>query len=96
MLYEYDFGDSWAHEVRVEKILPADPSSARRAVCLGGARACPPEDCGGIPGYDHLLKVIANPRHPEHGETLEWLGGRFDPAAFDAARVDAALLKLKL
>lgn len=96
MLYEYDFGDSWEHEVRVEKILPVGPGSARRAICLAGARACPPEDCGGIPGYDHLLKVMANPKHPEHGETLEWLGERFDPGAFDAARVDATLLKLKL
>jgi hypothetical protein len=96
MHYEYDFGDSWEHEVRVEKIVPAGPGDARRAACLAGARACPPEDCGGIPGYERLLKVIANPKHPEHGETLEWLGERFDPAAFDPARIDAALGDLKV
>ncbi|MFA5265396.1 MAG: plasmid pRiA4b ORF-3 family protein [Opitutaceae bacterium] len=96
LVYEYDFGDGWEHEVRVEKIVPVGSSNAHRAVCLAGARACPPEDCGGLPGYDHLLKIIANPKHSEHHETLEWLGGTFAPEAFDAARVDASLLKLKL
>ena len=96
LIYEYDFGDGWQHEIRVEKIVPVGLAGAHRAICLAGARACPPEDCGGLPGYDRLLKIIANPKHPEHGETLEWLGDSFDPAAFDAARVDAALLKLKL
>jgi len=89
LLYEYDFGDSWEHEVRVEKILPAPPVGVRKAACLGGARACPPEDCGGIPGYERLLKILANPKHPEHDETLEWIGESPDPATFDSARVDA-------
>jgi hypothetical protein len=71
-------------------------AGARKAICLAGARACPPEDCGGLPGYDRLLKIIASPKHPEHRDTIEWLGERFDPEAFDAARVDAALLKLKV
>jgi hypothetical protein len=96
LLYEYDFGDSWEHEVRVEKILPAPPAGARKAACLGGTRACPPEDCGGIHGYERLLKILANPKHPEHDETLEWIGESPDPATFDSARVDAALRKLKL
>jgi hypothetical protein len=96
LVYEYDFGDGWEHEVRVEKIVPVGSGGVRRAICLAGERACPPEDCGGLPGYDHLLEVMANPKHPERGEMLEWLGEAFDPEAFDAARVDAALLKLKL
>jgi len=96
LVYEYDFGDGWEHEVRVEKIVPVGAGGARKAICLAGARACPPEDCGGLPGYDHLLEVMANPKHPEHGEMLDWLGERFDPEAFDAARVDAALSKLKV
>ena len=96
MLYEYDFGDSWEHEVRVEKILPTEPGCVRRVRLPG---RCPRLSARGLRrqhGYAHLLKVLANPTHPEHGETLEWLGERFDPAAFDAAQVDAVLLKLKL
>jgi hypothetical protein len=59
-IYEYDFGDSWQHEIKIEKILPMD--NQRYPVCLAGKRACPPEDCGGFPGYQHLLFAIAS-RH---------------------------------
>src|SRR4051812_39709169 len=55
--YEYDFGDSWLHEVRVMKILPFDPS-VRLPVCLAGARACPPEDCGSFPGYAEIIRAL--------------------------------------
>jgi hypothetical protein len=72
-IYEYDFGDSWAHEVVVEKTLPADPKK-KYAVCLDGKNACPPEDCGGIWGYYDLLKAVKNPKHKEHQETLDRLG----------------------
>lgn len=63
LIYEYDFGDSWEHEVVVEKTLPN--SGARFATGLAGARAGPPEDCGGIPGYENLVEVMADPEHPE-------------------------------
>ena len=96
LVYDYDFGDGWEHEVRVEKVVPVGGAGTRRAICLAGERACPPEDCGGLPGFDHLLKVMANRKHPEHREMLEWLGERFDPKDFDATRVDADLLKLKI
>jgi len=62
-IYEYDFGDSWVHEVVVEKTLPADPN--KKYVCLHGKNACPPEDCGGIWGYYELLKAVKNPKHKE-------------------------------
>ena len=52
-------------------------------VCIKGKRACPPEDCGGIWGYEDLLEAISNPNHPEHEDMLEWLGGEFDPEEFD-------------
>src|ERR1035438_2680121 len=81
LAYEYDFGDGWEHEVRGEKIVPVRLGGARRGICVAGERACPPEDCGGLPGFDHLLKVMANRKHPEHREMLEWLGERFDPEA---------------
>lgn len=54
---------------------------------MAGARACPPEDCGGPHGYERVLEVIANPADEEHASMLEWLGGAYDPAAFDPARV---------
>src|SRR5437773_1735657 len=56
-IYEYDFGDGWAHEVMAEKVLPPDPDF-KHPICLAGANVCPPEDCGGIPGYYNLLKIL--------------------------------------
>jgi hypothetical protein len=88
--YEYDFGDSWEHEVVVEKILTPDPS-ARYPRCVAGKRACPPEDCGGVWGYANLLEAINDPTQPEHEELLEWVGGSFDPEAFDLEEVNARL-----
>jgi tetratricopeptide (TPR) repeat protein len=88
--YEYDFGDSWEHEILVEKILQAEPG-VRYPVCLAGKRACPPEDCGGIWGYAHLLEVIRDPAHEEHEEMMEWLGGQFDPEEFDLDRLNQRL-----
>jgi pRiA4b ORF-3-like protein len=93
--YEYDFGDSWEHEITVERILPPGSGSATAAVCLDGARACPPEDCGGIWGYVNLLDVLKNPKHPEHKGMKEWIGGTFDAEAFDRAVINFWLGKLK-
>jgi hypothetical protein len=82
--YTYDFGDDWLHKVAVEKVLPADPK-VRYPVCIGGKRACPPEDCGGVWGYEQLRAAISDPNHPQHEEMLEWVGGAFDPEDCDAA-----------
>lgn len=90
LVYEYDFGDDWQHEILVEKALASEPG-ARYPRCLAGKRACPPEDCGGVGGYENLLEIIANPKHEEYKETLEWLGGEFDPEAFDPHDVDKLL-----
>lgn len=84
--YEYDFGDGWEHELTLEAILPRR-AGQKYPVCVDGARACPPEDCGGVYGYETLLTVIQDPGHEEHESTLEWLGGRFDPDRFDPERV---------
>jgi hypothetical protein len=91
--YEYDFGDSWEHELLVEKILPRDEGK-RYPVCLTGKRACPPEDCGGVWGYVSVLEAIHDPEHPEHEEMLEWIGGAFDPEAFNRDEVNVALRHL--
>jgi hypothetical protein len=90
-LYEYDFGDSWEHELIVEKALPPEPG-VRYPVCLAGKRACPPEDCGGVWGYADFVEAMGDPRHPRHGELKEWYAGEFDPEAF---RVDAVNRLLK-
>ena len=84
--YEYDFGDGWEHLVELEAVLPREPG-VTYPVCVKGKRACPPEDCGGTSGYAELLRVVADPGHEEHAETMEWLGGDFDPERFDAAGV---------
>ena len=90
-IYEYDFGDSWRHEVVLKDAV--DPvEGARYPVCTGGARACPPEDCGGVGGYAEFLEAIQDPTHPDHDEMLEWAGGSFDPEAFS---VEAANDRLK-
>jgi len=89
-LYEYDFGDSWTHTLRVEKIIPPEPG-VKYPICLGGKRACPPEDCGGVWGYAEKLEMMDQPNHPEYEELMEWLGSDFDPEAFSVDAVNAAL-----
>lgn len=84
--YEYDFGDCWEHDIILEAILPKDLQS-KYPRCLDGARACPPEDCGGYPGYAQLLKILKNPRHPEFEDTKTWVGDHFQAEKFDAAQV---------
>ena len=93
-LYEYDFGDSWEHELLVEKILPREEGK-RYPLCLTGKRACPPEDCGGMWGYVGFLAAIRDPKHPEHKGMLEWIGGEFDPDVFDLDEVNTELQRLK-
>jgi len=90
--YEYDFGDSWDHQILLEKVVELDSGAV--AVCLGGKRACPPEDCGGVWGYENLLKIMKDPKHPEHEEMSEWAGKDFDPEAFDLEEINAQLAKL--
>jgi len=90
--YEYDFGDSWEHEVMFEGIPPVDPK-AKYPLCVEGERACPPEDCGGVWGYGDFLEAIRNPKHEEHESMLEWVGGRFDPEEFDPKRATKEMKK---
>jgi hypothetical protein len=92
-IYEYDFGDSWRHEVLFEGFPPVDPK-AKYPLCVEGARACPPEDCGGWPGYDNYVAAIADPKHAEHKYMLRWRGP-FDPEAFDAKKATGVMRKVK-
>ena len=84
--YDYDFGDGWEHEILLEGIV-VRRTGEKYPKCLAGARACPPEDCGGIHGYANLLKVVADPTHEEHENMMEWLGGSFSPSAFDPGEI---------
>ena len=89
LVYEYDFGDGWKHDVVLEQVREADPG-CKYPYVLAGKRACPPEDCGGVGGYAYLLAVLADEEHPEHAERAEWIGGSFDPEAFDAGEINRA------
>jgi hypothetical protein len=77
-LYTYDFGDDWRHEVVIERTLPAEPG-AEYPRFVDGERRCPPEDCGGPPGFEAFLEAITDESHPEHAELLEWYGEAYDP-----------------
>jgi hypothetical protein len=93
-LYEYDFGDSWEHEILVEKILPPAPGVGP-PVCLAGKRACPPEDCGGVWGYAEMLDVLQHPNTARYEEITEWLGGEFDAEAFPLDAINADLKRIR-
>jgi hypothetical protein len=84
--YVYDFGDGWEHRVELEETLPRE-ASATYPTCIGGKRACPPEDCGGSGGYEEFLEAINDPNHEEHEELLDWVGGEFDSEHFDPTEV---------
>jgi len=93
-IYEYDFGDSWEHVLLVEKVLPPE-EGVQYPICTKGRRACPPEDVGGIWGYEEFLEAIQDPDHPEHEEYLEWIGDEFDPEEFDLDAINERLRMLK-
>ncbi|MBI9070868.1 MAG: plasmid pRiA4b ORF-3 family protein [Melioribacteraceae bacterium] len=84
--YEYDFGDSWIHTVKLEKTLKATIAE-KYPICIAGKMACPPEDCGGIGGYYHLLSVLSDPNNEDYTGMIEWLGGEFNPEIFDSKDV---------
>lgn len=92
--FDYDFGDGWVHEVAIEEITWPD-EGLTFAVCVDGENACPPEDVGGVAGYAGFLEAIADPEHEEHEEYLEWVGGAFDPAAFDVGAANAACQRIR-
>ena len=92
--YEYDFGDCWDHLVEIERA-GRYPIGIKFGVCLDGANACPPEDCGGTDGYANLLEALADPAHDDHKMLARWIGGRFDATAFDLMLTNAALQRIR-
>ena len=91
ILYEYDFGDDWLHEVILEKVTPFE--GTMKIHCTKGVGTCPPEDCGGIHGYYHMLEVLRNENNPEYDDILEWLGEELDPNYFELAETNEMLDK---
>jgi len=89
IIYEYDFGDGWEHIV---ELLEISEKKIKFPKCLDGGNACPPEDCGGVPGYENLLEVISDPENEEYEDMIEWLGGEFEPSHFN---VDEANKRVK-
>jgi len=87
--YEYDFGDNWQHKVLLEGCLKAE-KSGRHPLCIERERNCPPEDVGGVWGYAEFLEAIADPKHDQHYDFVEWAGD-FDPEEFDAAKATKAM-----
>jgi Plasmid pRiA4b ORF-3-like protein len=88
--YVYDFGDHWEVEVKVERVLPPD-SRAPFAFVIEGARAFPPEDSGGVAGYEEFLEVLSDPSDPDYEEYREWAGEDFNPERFDLGMTNERL-----
>ena len=87
--YTYDFGDSWLHEIKVEETF--NNENLEHPVCLKGKRACPPEDCGGVWGYQSLLEVLKNHKHPDYEEMKDWIDEDFDSESFDLESINIYL-----
>jgi hypothetical protein len=92
--YVYDLGDEWVHQLIVEERFQPE-RGVKYPICIAGARACPPEDCGGPWGYADFLNVIGNSDHPRHDEMLDWIGGEFDPERFDLKAVNQELRRVR-
>lgn len=87
--YVYDFGDDWNHKITVSQLV-SEPTPT--PICLSGQRSCPPEDCGGAPGYLSFLEAYRNPKHPNHAEVIDWIED-FDPEEFDLEEVNQILVE---
>jgi len=90
IIYEYDFGDSWVHEIILEKVLPMALGDSL-AVCIEGERACPPEDCGGTSGFQSCLEAIADPSHEDYEDMINWVGSPFNPVSFSVDQINKRL-----
>jgi len=104
LIYEYDLGDSWMHQIRIERIDHlADPKTQTvdeedlwcTPRCLAGSRVCPPEDVGGLGGYAHFLEAWRDPAHPEHKRMRQWGGEHYDPEVFSVQQANSALANLE-
>jgi len=84
--YLYDFGDHWNHDILLEGILLKE-KGVKYPKCIDGARACPPEDCGGVPGYFNFIEIMLDPSHEEYDDMITWFGGKYDPEFFKPEKI---------
>ncbi|NVK21979.1 MAG: plasmid pRiA4b ORF-3 family protein [Kangiellaceae bacterium] len=80
--YTYDLHDHWYHKITFIGEVK-NSATDEFAICLSGKNACPPEDAGGVSGYEHLLNVLKTPNHFEHADVKDWFGDSFSPTQFD-------------
>jgi len=92
--YQYDMGDSWSHTIKLEKFLEKD-KLITIPFCAAGARNCPPEDCGGVPGYYNLIETLDHPKSRKYKELIEWLGYKYEPELLDLDEINRTLRNLK-
>jgi hypothetical protein len=90
-LYVYDMGDEWGHEILYEG-RPEAWHSAGVPACIDGEMACPPENCGGPPGYAHVREALSDKNHPEHKGFLEWIGDAWEADSFSAKAATKAMV----
>ncbi|MCC7227280.1 MAG: plasmid pRiA4b ORF-3 family protein [Burkholderiaceae bacterium] len=93
-IYAYDFGDGWEHLVVVENAFVANESNDW-PVCIAGENACPPEDVGGVGGYEDFVEIITDPTHEDYLSMYRWCGGPFDPSGFDVNSANARIRRLR-
>ncbi len=92
MEHLYDFGDNWRHVLELEDVLPAYGEDAI-PLCLGGERATPPEDVGGVFGYEEFLEALSDSSHEEHEQMKSWVGRPFDPKCFSTEEANRRIRK---
>ncbi|BBE08187.1 Putative uncharacterized protein [Mycoavidus cysteinexigens] len=93
-IYQYDFGDSWEHEIKIEKAVTSE-AGIKPPYCVAGERASPPEDCGGVRGHEEMPETLAGPLCEEQSELIEWLEVEFDPEQFDLYKINRNLKHLQ-
>lgn len=91
--YEYDFGDGWIHLMKIIRSHPDATGFSQMPMCVEGALAAPPEDCGGIPGYYNLVDALNDKKHPDHEYLKEWFGGELDAEVFDSKEINRELAR---
>ena len=91
--YVYDMGDNWQHRIIVETLKQGE-AGAQYPQFLGGERRCPPEDVGGIPGFEEFSEAMTSPRHPDRKRLLTWYGGVFNRDDIDLTTINARIDKL--
>lgn len=91
--YTYDFGDDWRHSIVIENVIPAVPAMDYPRF-IDGERRAPPEDVGGLPGFEAFLDAMVKPRHPARKSMLQWYGIPFDPQDISLDKIQARIAKL--